>query len=162
MKRPITTILGAMFVSTLALTGCKTAASSVTPYLPDIVECMGVEHDGSQTLRVSGTGRNKADAIEQAKKNAVREVIFKGIRQGKQGCNMRPIVNEVNAEERYEEYFNIFFADGGEYRKYISMADERNNSHDKAQAKTFVKYTITVRVLRSELKARLKTDHVID
>lgn len=162
MKRPITTILGAMLVSTLALTGCKTAASSVTPYLPDIVECMGVEHDGSQTLRVSGTGRNKADAIEQAKKNAVREVIFKGIRQGKQGCNMRPIVNEVNAEERYEEYFNIFFADGGEYRKYISMADERNNSHDKAQAKTFVKYTITVRVLRSELKARLKTDHVID
>lgn len=162
MKRPITTILGAMLVSTLALTGCKTAATSVTPYLPDIVECMGVEHDGSQTLRVSGTGRNKADAIEQAKKNAVREVIFKGIRQGKQGCNMRPIVNEVNAEERYEEYFNIFFADGGEYRKYISMADERNNSHDKAQAKTFVKYTITVRVLRSELKARLKTDHVID
>lgn len=162
MKRPITTILGAMLVSTLALTGCKTTATSVTPYLPDIVECMGVEHDGSQTLRVSGTGRNKADAIEQAKKNAVREVIFKGIRQGKQGCNMRPIVNEVNAEERYEEYFNIFFADGGEYRKYISMADERNNSHDKAQAKTFVKYTITVRVLRSELKARLKTDHVID
>lgn len=162
MKRPITTILGAMLVSTLAFTGCKTAATSVTPYLPDIVECMGVEHDGSQTLRVSGTGRNKADAIEQAKKNAVREVIFKGIRQGKQGCNMRPIVNEVNAEERYEEYFNIFFADGGEYRKYISMADERNNSHDKAQAKTFVKYTITVRVLRSELKARLKTDHVID
>lgn len=162
MKRPITTILGAMLVSTLALTGCKTAATSVTPYLPDIVECMGVEHDGSQTLRVSGTGRNKADAIEQAKKNAVREVIFKGIRQGKQGCNMRPIVNEVNAEERYEEYFNIFFADGGEYRKYISMADERNNSHDKAQAKTFVKYTITVRVLRSELKARLKIDHVID
>ena len=162
MKRPITTIFGAMLVSTITLTGCKTAATSVTPYLSDIVECMGVELDGSQTLRVSGTGRNKADAIEQAKKNAVREVIFKGIRQGKQGCNMRPIVNEVNAEERYEEYFNIFFADGGEYRKYISMADERNNSRDKTQAKTFVKYTITVRVLRSELKARLKADHVID
>ena len=46
------------------------------------IECMGVELDGSQTLRVWALGRNKVDALEQAKKNAVREVIFKGIRNG--------------------------------------------------------------------------------
>ena len=27
-------------------------------------ECMGIELDGSQTLRSYGTGRNKSDAIE--------------------------------------------------------------------------------------------------
>ena len=34
-------------------------------------ECLGIEGDGSQTLRAWGTGRNRADAVEQAKKNAV-------------------------------------------------------------------------------------------
>lgn len=58
--------------------------------------------------------------------------------------------------------FQPIFADGGEYLKYVSMADERNNSRDKEKAKAFVNYTITVRVLRSELKERLKADHVLE
>ena len=45
-------------------------------------ECMGVELDGSQTLKAWGTGRNYSDACEQAKKNAVRDVLFKGIKNG--------------------------------------------------------------------------------
>lgn len=162
MKTTNIIILSTLALCSLSLTGCKSSATSVTPYHSVPIECMGVEHDGSQTLRVSGTGRNKADAVEQAKKNAVCEVIFKGIRYGKQECNMRPLVTEVNAEEKYENYFNIFFADGGEYLKYVSMADERNHSRDKAKAQAFVSYTITVRVLRAELKERLKADHVID
>ena len=39
-------------------------------------ECISVEQDGSQTLRVWGKGRNRVDAVEQAKKNAVYEVLF--------------------------------------------------------------------------------------
>ena len=73
------------------------------------IKCIGVELDGSQTLRVLGYGRNRADAKEQAMKNAVWAVIFDGIRDGVKGCNTRPLVTEVNAKERYEDYFNIFF-----------------------------------------------------
>ena len=40
-------------------------------------ECLGSELDGSITLRAWGTGRNRFDAVDQAKKNALREVIFK-------------------------------------------------------------------------------------
>lgn len=162
MKLKSITTLAATGLMLLALPSCTTSQSTVAAYQGTQIECMGVEHDGSQTLRVTASGRNKADAVEQAKKNAVREVIFYGIRHGQKGCNMRPIVTEVNAEEKYEKYFNIFFADGGEYLKYVSMADERNHSRTKAQAKAFVSYTITVRVLRAELKDRLKADHVID
>ena len=153
--------LSVLAVAAFALSACTTSQSTMAAYQSAQIECMGVEHDGSQTLRVTASGRNKADAVEQAK-NAVREVIFNGIRHGQKGCNMRPIVAEANAEEKYENYFNIFFADGGEYLKYISMADERNHSRTKAKAKAFVSYTITVRVLRAELKDRLKADHVID
>lgn len=154
--------LSVLAVAAFALSACTTSQSTMAAYQSAQIECMGVEHDGSQTLRVTASGRNKADAVEQAKKNAVREVIFNGIRHGQKGCNMHPIVAEANAEEKYENYFNIFFADGGEYLKYISMADERNHSRTKAKAKAFVSYTITVRVLRAELKDRLKADHVID
>ena len=54
----------------------KTTTSAYQQYEP---ECLGVELDGSQTLRVWGVGSNKKDAVEQAKKDAVRAVIFKGI-----------------------------------------------------------------------------------
>lgn len=136
-------------------------AQSVASFHDQPVECLGVELDGSQTLRSMGAGNTKSDAVEQAKKNAVWAVIFDGIRQGKAGCNMRPLLNEANAREKYDEYFNTFFADGGEYKKYVSMEDEKRRSKDKSKNKYYKNYTITVRVLRSELKARLKQDNVL-
>lgn len=143
------------------LTTANAQRKSVNAYHDHNVECMGVEHDGSQTLRATGRGRNKADAVEQAKKNAIRAVIFYGITEGRDGCNMRPLVTEANAEEKYEEYFNIFFMDKGEYTKYISSKDSKARSKIHSKSKVDCIYTVTVRVLRSELKARLTSDNVI-
>lgn len=141
----------------------KTTTSAYQQYEP---ECLGVELDGSQTLRVWGVGSNKKDAVEQAKKDAVRAVIFKGIHSGLSGCNTKPILMEVNAEEKYEDYFNVFFMDGGEYLKYVSMKDEKRinlfkKDKEKENSQHFVKYGITVRVLRAELKKRLENDNII-
>ena len=126
------------------------------------VECLGVEMDGSQTLRVAGQGRNRSDAREQCKKNAVWAVIFYGVRDGGAGCDMRPLVTEVNAQERYADYFNLFFADGGPYLEYISMRDTKIGSTQHKKDKIGATYYLTVRVLRAQLKARLKADNVID
>lgn len=125
------------------------------------IKCMGVELDGSQTLRILGYGRNRADAKEQAMKNAVWAVVFDGIRDGVAGCNMRPLVTEVNAKERYEEYFNLFFADGGDYKKYVSLRDTKTRSADRKKDKVGYSYEMTIRVERAQLKARLKADNVI-
>lgn len=126
------------------------------------IRCMGVELDGSQTLRVQGYGRNRADAKEQAKKNAVWAVIFEGIRDGAEGCNMRPLVTEVNAKERYEDYFNIFFTDNGPYKEYVSLKDTKYRSGGRSKDRVGYSYDLTIRVLRAQLKARLKADNVID
>ena len=136
-------------------------AQTHTIYNRTSISCIGVELDGSQTLRVHGYGRNRADAKEQAMKNAVWAVIFDGIRDGSQGCNIRPLVTEVNAKERYEDYFNIFFADGGEYKKYVSLRDTKRRSADRIKDKVGYSYEMTIRVLRAELKNRLKADNVI-
>ena len=153
-------------VFAVLMTGDITAQTSTSAYYDYEVECLGVELDGSQMVRVWGVGRNKKDAVEQAKKNAVRIVLFKGIQSGMKECNTKPVVFEVNAEEKYEDYFNVFFMDGGEYSKYISMKDEKRvnlfmKDKDKEKSKHFVKYGVTVRVLRAELKKRLEDDNIL-
>lgn len=124
-------------------------------------ECISLEQDGSQTLRVWGKGRNKNDAIEQAKKDAVYEILFKGVQKGNKGYQLRPIVPEVNARERYRDYFDIFFLDGGDYLKYVSMADRRIGSTVKEKNSVQVRCCITVRVLIPELRQRMIQDGIL-
>lgn len=119
-------------------------------------ECLGSELDGSITLRAWGTGRNRFDAVDQAKKNALREVIFKGIRKGSPECNQRPLLPEVNAEMKYEDFFNRFFSDRtDDYKKFCSGKDERLDNkifrRGRGDSK-MVTYSVIVRVLRAELK----------
>lgn len=131
-------------------------------YFPSETECLGVELDGSQTLYAWGTGKDKKDAIEQAHKNAVRDVIFKGIRNGSKECNVKPLITEVNAQEKYERYFNQFFMDGGEYTAYISIEDVKRKSYEKQETKYQYKYGTTVRVSRAQLKEKLIQDNIIN
>lgn len=125
-------------------------------------ECISKEMDGSMTLRVFGTGRNRTDALEQAKKQAVYDVLFKGVTKGNTDYNMRPIMTEVNARQRYQDYFDIFFMDRGEYLKYISMEDKRAGS-TRVTKRNYRDVTVgvTVRVLVPQLKARLKSDGLL-
>lgn len=144
------------------LVGC--AEKTVGSFYSYKTECMGVELDGSQTLKAWGNGRNRADAVEQAKKNAVRDVIFNGISDGKKECNTKPLVFEVNAQQKYENYFNAFFADGGEYKNYVSLRDERifdKISRDGKRNSESVTHGLVVRVLRAELQQKLKQDGII-
>lgn len=151
-----------LFITAIALMAAINArAQSKELYSRSYISCMGTELDGSQTLRVLGYGKNKSDAKEQAMKNAVYAVVFNGIKDGVQGCNLRPLVTEVNARERYEDYFNTFFSDGGEYKNYVSLKDTKQRSANKNKDKLGYSYEMTIRVLRSELKARLKKDNVI-
>lgn len=155
MKRVLFTIVALL---SLAYADAQTQ----TVYARSSIRCMGVELDGSQTLRVQGYGRNRMDAKEQAMKNAVWAVIFDGIRDGAEGCNMRPLVTEVNAKERYEDYFNLFFADNGAYKEYVTLRDTKRRSGGRVKDKVGYAYDLTIRVLRPQLKARLKADNVIE
>ena len=126
------------------------------------IESIKVEQDGSLTVRVWGNGRNRADAMELARKNAVYDVIFKGVVKGvASGYYTRPLLTVVNAREKYQDYFDIFFADKGEYMKYASLEDKRVGSTKGRKGAIEVKYVVTVRVLVPELRARLKNDGLI-
>ena len=143
-------------------TQCKTTTPSFYNYK---TECLGVELDGSQTLKAWGKGRYWKDAADQAKKNAVRDVIFKGILDGSDECKMKPLLMEVNAEEKYEDYFANFFKDGGEYTKFISLKDERIPRHiirkKDFRNKDQSTYSVVVRVLRKDLEQKLIKDNIL-
>ena len=128
-------------------------------------ECLGVELDGSQTLAVWGSGRNRTDAIEQAKKNGVRDVLFKGIRAGKSECNIKPLLPEVNAQAKYEDYYNKFFVDGGPYTHFISDKDGSDLHFEviktRKEAGSQETYRVIIRVLRVELKAKMIEDKIL-
>ncbi|SHE31934.1 hypothetical protein [Dysgonomonas macrotermitis] len=160
MKKLIYNIGVLMLVLTL-ITSCGSSQKTVGAHYTSETECLGVEGDGSQTVRAWGTGRNKTDAVEQARKNAVRDILFKGITKGTGECNMKPLLLEVNAQEKYEYYFNIFFQDGGAYKQYVSNEDTRSGSSVSSSTDTQVKYGVVVRVLRSELKERLINDQIL-
>ena len=124
------------------------------------VECLGVEGDGSQTVRAYGFGKDKEDATDQAQKNAVYAVIFKGITKGS-GCNMKPLINEVNAREKYEDYFDNFFKDDGPFKDFISMDDERMFGREDTRNALGRRYAVVITVLRSELRMKLKEDGIL-
>jgi hypothetical protein len=132
---------------------------------PKESECIDVELDGSITVKAWGSGRNRFDAVAQAKKNAVRDVLFRGIIKGSADCNSRPLLTEVNAETKYEDYFFKFFSDKiGSYKEYISARDERLDytifRSRKGGDKTST-YSVVVRVLRSELRQKLIADGIL-
>lgn len=84
-----------------------------------------------------------------------------GIRKGNEGYDQRPLVTTVNAREKYREYFDVFFADNGEYLNYISMSDRRLGSTVKKISSTQVSVRLTVRVLTPQLRQKLINDNII-
>jgi hypothetical protein len=156
-------ILRLLLVITAVLIGssCSSNKSSLSAFYSSETECLGTEYDGTLTLRVWGEGNTRNDAIEQAKKQAVHDVIFKGITRGVSDFHMRPLLTESNAEENHQDYFSVFFRDKGDYSKYVNFKDEKSNSRQKVSNRQVYKVGVTVRLLSSELKERLKADGLI-
>lgn len=128
-------------------------------YPPEVIS---VERDGSVTMRVWGTGRNRSDAMEQAHKDAVHAVLFKGVSaDGMRASLTRALILENNAEMKYRLFFNDFFADGGAYNRFVSREDTRAGSNRRQRSDTQVRFGVTVRVLRSELERYLIDEGIL-
>lgn len=158
--RYITLVFAVAMLSTACSKHTVELKNTSNAYTNFETTCMGSEGDGSQTLRAWGKGSNEADAIEQAKKTAVYDVIFKGIK-GQGDCNKRALVNEVNARERYENYFDPFFSDGGEYKKFVKEEQTNKASRLKIKGSGMNQWGIIVTVDRPALRQQLIRDGIL-
>lgn len=117
--------------------------------------CIQDKMDGSFVLKAWGKGKDKTEALDQAKRNALNDVIFNGIRGG-EFCKFMPLVSEVQAKEKYSSYFYNFFQK--DYKNFIKIEDSPKK---RMKSKTATNYGFNVIVLREELKIKLKTDNII-
>ena len=142
---------------------CHTHTHTHTTAASYASECEYLNHegDGSITVRAYGQGRNRGDAMAQARKNAIEQVIFKGIYVPGNSALSRPLVYEVNAREKYEDFFNTFFRDGGDFNSFVNGDDRRINTNEKHWSGTQVKISTTLTVERGLLKQYLKDINII-
>ena len=73
---------------------------------------------GMVNVKVWSYSKKSSIAAEQCKKNAVHGVIFKGFAGN--GATQRPLVKDPAAQTNHADFFEMFFADGGDFLRYVT------------------------------------------
>ncbi len=159
MKRLFYTLM--VVVLTVFSNACFAQKSSQS-YYDFETKLIAVEGDGTYTIRAFGRGRNITHAYAQAQKQAVWDVIFKGVEPTTTGIKpLKPLILEVNAEEKYGEYFETFFLDGGEYLNYVSYKERKTGSSRFQKNDVQSTAQVTVSVYRTKLKQKLIEEGIL-
>ena len=155
-------ILLSLLVVVLCLPACrsirqKKANTDTNQYRYEI-ECAGNAVQGTYLVKVWTYSKSAAVAENQCRKNAVHGVIFKGYGGG-QGCvSQRPMANNPGVEQQYKEYFDSFFATGGEFQKYASIL---SGTTETVRVGNEYKVGVVVSVRKDDLRKALEAAGVI-
>jgi hypothetical protein len=118
----------------------------------------GVE--GTQMVKVWSYSRKPEIAIDQAKKNAVHGVLFKGFNvPSKQSA----LITDPGTEFQHKAYFAEFFRDGGRYLKFVEITgDGTVNANDKYMVTNKEwKIGVVVSVRKDALRKELESAGVL-
>ena len=117
------------------------------------IECAGNGVQGTSLVKVWTYSKSAKIAERQAMKNAVHGIIFKGFASTKPGCvSQRPLVTKVGAEEEFSDFFNLFFDDNGDFRKYVSVTGGREVTRVGKEYKIGVIVSVSKDQLRKALE----------
>jgi hypothetical protein len=126
------------------------------------IECVSTGAEGSYLIKVWSYSKKPTIAIEQAKKNAVHGVIFKGFSGQASGCTQKPLTSNPELEQEKESYFNDFFADEGKYLKFVNISgDGTVNAEDRLKVGKEYKIGVVVSVLKDNLRKDLEAAGII-
>ena len=155
-------ILLSLLVVVLCLPACRSIrqnkANKDTNQYRYEIECAGNAVQGTYLVKVWTYSKSAAVAENQCRKNAVHGVIFKGYGGG-QGCvSQRPMANNPGVEQQYKEYFDSFFATGGEFQKYASIM---SGTMETVRVGNEYKVGVVVSVRKDDLRKALEAAGVI-
>ncbi len=140
------------------MAGAKKQADKDTQQFRYDIECAGNAVQGTYLVKVWSYSKKANIAENQCRKNAVHGIIFKGY-GGSQGCvSQRPMANMPGVETQYKEYFDSFFAEGGEYQKYASIIE---GSTEVVKVGKEYKVGKIVSVRKDELRRALEAAGII-
>lgn len=159
MKKILSTLLFAGIM--VMLTGCgagkKFAATDTGSFKYEI---QGVNNgtQGTYLVKVWTYSPTKKVSVETCKKNAVHGVMFKGYAGTENARPQGPLVKEPGAEAKYADYLGQFFADGGEYNKYVRITD---GSMDVVKVGKSYQIGLIVAVSKDQLRKALEAAGVV-
>ena len=108
-------------VATSCSTARKAADRDTLTWQYEIEPTIGSAVQGAVLVKVWSYSKDKNVALEQAGKNAVHGILFKGIPAlSIRHVAHKPIVTDFNAEQTHSSYFKSFFADRGKYMKFVN------------------------------------------
>ena len=126
------------------------------------LEGMGTGTNGTYLVKVWSYSKKADIAMEQAKKNAVHGIIFKGFSDVKGGQSQKPLARDPNIEQTKADFFSDFFAEGGKYMKFVSLTnDGAIGAGDRIKVGKEYKVGVIVSVRKEDLRKDLEAAGII-
>jgi hypothetical protein len=131
----------------------SSCSKKVTGYYNYEVQALdnNITADGVIFIKSWGVGKKYNQAIEDAKRNAIKAVIFKGVPNS---SIKRPLLSTPGAEQQHRDFFDAFFQKDGKYLQYVvkTSVDPADRIRMKGSYKAGVKTKIFYRQLQKELE----------
>ncbi|MDR1339721.1 MAG: hypothetical protein LBK58_06695 [Prevotellaceae bacterium] len=102
----------------------RQAADTYTRQWRYEMEPVNVGTQGTYLVKIWSYSKKPVTAIEQAKKNAVHGIIFRGFAGMNGVLAKRPLTNNPNLEQEKKDFFDPFFAEGGKYMKFVTITND--------------------------------------
>lgn len=147
-----------------ATVSCKktpTVATNLNTWTYE-VECVNTGVEGTYLLKVWSYSKSQTKALNEAKRNAVHAVIFRGFASNANCYQQSALATSPGVEEQYKDYFKAFFADGGKYLKYATNSNDGSIApEDRVKVGNQFKLGVTISVQKDLLRQELEQAGVI-
>lgn len=158
MKKLFSFIVLCTFVLSLVSCGSKRSQA----YYDQPSQVLSANLDGSYVIRTQVRSKDAVTAFTDAQRKVVKEVIFNGVKAANNGVSdLKPLCFDMNAQEKYEDYWNAFFSDNGPWKQFTSYKDRRAVTTAYERDGRQMIETGTVTVDRAGLKKKLQEDGII-
>ncbi|MCX6184138.1 MAG: hypothetical protein NTX74_03635 [Flavobacterium sp.] len=162
MKQVVFTLLAVVAFAFNANAQAKKKADKDTKNWRYEIEAVQQGVAGTYLIKVWSYSKKPDVAIDQAKKNAVHGIIFRGYAGTDRVPGQSPLTNNPNIEEEKADFFDAFFADGGKYMKFVSLTnDGAVAAEDRMKVGKEYKIGVLISVRKEELRKDLENAGII-
>ena len=115
--------------------------------------------EGTELFKIYSYCKKEKKCFEIGKMNAVKAVLFKGI----PGSGLqRPMISEPGGEDKYKDYFTVFFKEGGKYLNFVSISNDGSiDYNDRMKVGNKLKIGIIVSVQKANLRRELEAAGIV-
>ena len=144
----------------LSLASCGAKRSQAFYDQPSRV--LSADFNGTYVVRTQVRSKDAITAFYDAQRKVVKEIIFDGIQAANNSVSdLKPLCLDMNAQEKYEDYWNAFFSDGGPWKQFTNYSKRRVVTTRYERDGRQMIETGTVTVDRAGIKKKLQEDGII-